>query len=57
MDWLMVAMATECHSINSYAVDCTIRTQAAVAHFNNLMLGTVFSLFKEIYEDFAQTKL
>lgn len=53
----MVAMATECHSILSYAVDCTIRTQAAVAHFNNLMLGSVFSLFKEIYEDFAQTKL
>lgn len=31
-----------------------IRTQASVAHFNNLMLGTVFSLFKEIYEDFVQ---
>lgn len=51
----MVAMATACHSIHTYAVDCTIRIQVAVAH--NLMLGTVFSLFKEIYEDLAQTKL
>lgn len=54
----MVAMATACHLIHTvYAVDCTIGTQAAVAHFNNLMLGTVFSLFKEIYEGLAQTKL